>query len=51
MSASQYAMFKDVEKKLQTELCAEMNEKDYALSSTSENDNESEGADSADETD
>jgi hypothetical protein len=43
-------MFKDAAKKLQAELCGEKKQKDYVPSSTSESDNESEEADSAEET-
>ena len=43
-------MFKDAAKRLQAELCGEKKQKDYVPSSTSESENESDGADSADET-
>ena len=44
-------MFKDAAKKLQAELCGEKKQKDYVPSSSSESENESEGADSVEGTD
>ena len=44
-------MFKDAARQLDSELCGERKEKDYAPSSTSESDNEEEEAESAAETD
>ena len=43
-------MFKDAARRLEAELCGERKEKDYAPSSTSESEHESEAADSEAET-